>query len=106
MFFTETGQVITLGKVNKTLNLKLAKMHYSLNSPDHITMEIIQLEWLKSALAVNESIYVRVGVHMQTVSRTDMPLWLINLASVMACLHSVRKPGVVTSAFPYQLSVV
>lgn len=91
-----------MNKVKKTLNLKLAKMHYSLNFPAVIVREIIQLKGLKSTLAVNENIYMRVGVHMRTVSTTDTRLWLTSLTSVMACLHSVMKPGVVTFVLPYQ----
>lgn len=81
-------------------------MHYNLNFPDLIAIEIIQLQWLKSSLAVNESIYMRVGFNVQTVSAIDMHLWLISLTSVMICLHSVMKPGVVTSVFPYQSPTV
>lgn len=70
-------------------------------------MEIIPLEWFKSTLAVNESSYMRVGVHVQTVSTIDTRLWLISLTSVIACLHSkIMKPGVVTSVLPYQSPTV
>lgn len=53
-------------------------MHYSLNFPDLNTMEIIQLEWLKSTLAVNESIYMTVGVHVHTVSTTDRYTFVVD----------------------------
>lgn len=61
-------------------------------------MEIIQLERIQFTLAVHKSIHMRVGVHQQTVSTIDKHLWLISLTSLLAWLHSVMKPGVVTSA--------
>lgn len=58
------------------------------------------MEIVKSTLAVNENIYTRAGVHVQTVSTTEMHLCLISLTSAMTCLQSVMKPGVVTLCPP------